>query len=143
MKYEEVYQKIDGNIRHNKAKLIAYARTRRDKNCNKYEYFSQFVVCEYKNRTAESIRKEILDATGINSVTGQQIWNIKSKFEGSIETLKPIKKGEKYCRRCKKREIPPENKLFCTHCMLNNYRIASQHEEHRGIGNITKHAGSY
>ena len=52
-------------------------------------------------------------------------------------------KLERPCTRCGIREIPPENMRLCTHCMLNNYRRAATHEDHRGIGNITKHAGSY
>ena len=61
--------------------------------------------------------------------------NIYIKRGKRILTKVKKKKGsalDRPCTRCGIREIPPENKLFCNSCMLNNYGAANTFEEYTG-----------
>ncbi len=123
MKNEEIYKEIDSKLKRGEKELVAYAKSRRGKNGKKYKYYAQFIFCEYKERTAESIRGEFIQAGVQFPPSIGNIWNIKAKIMDNINTSKPVKKGVKMCRRCKKRPVKEGNHWFCRVCQeVNNKR---------------------
>ena len=123
MKNEEIYKKIDSGINENRRDVVDYIKTRRGKNGKKYKYFSQFIFMEYKERTADSIRKEFLYVGIKHPPSMSNIWVIKDRVMDYVEAKNPENKKVKMCRRCKKKPVKDGNTLFCGNCQeVNNKR---------------------
>jgi len=113
MDINEIYKLIDSRLSKPKKKFSEFVKP------TEYNFLSEFIHKESKTRTSQSIVDELSEFNG-SKISIHFVWSINARVKGMLQDLQPVKKDVKYCRRCKTKEVPPENFLFCRDCDADN-----------------------